>query len=537
MGTRQYIGARYVPKLFEGVGGSTDWAGSSIPYEALTIVTYMNNTYTSKKAVPVGVEITDTSYWAITGAYNAQVEEYRQEVEALKEELSNVVFEDVECEEGEVFTDEKIVSLNGSKVTTNTNSFNGTTLVEGCELSGNGNPTMYIDGKVSVEHCDVQDGEYSISLDVNGDNVDGVVIAHNRVVGKNYPVLTNNASGQDVLIDGNHIVSNNSDGVEINQPEHELHGVRVVDNFIEGSADGTGDCIGVGVAAGKQVVISNNVVKGFKGSGLHIEDDTEDIIVANNIFYDCKNYGAWLGNTSRLTGIKSRYKINNNIFKSDGTGVSGIFFAFDANSNVSNIELRDNIVDGFAKGADFLALGDLGHLDCDGLYIKNCTNGISTSKNLDGTITFENVSGELVHGVGQSRCDVEKIVSITPINPDNLIVAGTGSPLALHGADYLVEDDVVSGETKVTQLLKIGNGTIGSIDIDYTLGNIWHNPCNMVHIDIDTKANTLTATALYSYGAIGATFSIIDGYLCASSGTHGTGKIQYRVKFNGTHLT
>ena len=59
---RQYIGARYVPKFFEGEGGSNTWAGSSVAYEALTVVTYLNNSYTSKKPVPAGVDISNTEY-------------------------------------------------------------------------------------------------------------------------------------------------------------------------------------------------------------------------------------------------------------------------------------------------------------------------------------------------------------------------------------------------------------------------------------------------------------------------------------------
>lgn len=83
---RQYIGARYVPKFFDN-NGSTDWV-SGIAYEPLTIVTYLGNSYTSKKPVPVGVDILDSDYWASTGIWNSQVEQYRQEVETLQTVLT-----------------------------------------------------------------------------------------------------------------------------------------------------------------------------------------------------------------------------------------------------------------------------------------------------------------------------------------------------------------------------------------------------------------------------------------------------------------
>ena len=71
MATRQYIGARYVPQIM----GEWD---KNRGYEALSIVTYLNTSYTSKKTVPVGIEISNSEYWVATGNYNAQVEEYKQ---------------------------------------------------------------------------------------------------------------------------------------------------------------------------------------------------------------------------------------------------------------------------------------------------------------------------------------------------------------------------------------------------------------------------------------------------------------------------
>ena len=68
---RQYVGARYVPKIMG------EW-NKALQYEALSVVTYMGNSFTSKVPVPANVEITNEDYWVNTGNYNAQVEEYRQ---------------------------------------------------------------------------------------------------------------------------------------------------------------------------------------------------------------------------------------------------------------------------------------------------------------------------------------------------------------------------------------------------------------------------------------------------------------------------
>lgn len=78
MAVTQYIGARYVPLFADPL----EWDASKA-YEPLTIVYYQGNSYTSKQAVPVGIEITNTTYWAITGNYNAQIEQYRTEVQNI----------------------------------------------------------------------------------------------------------------------------------------------------------------------------------------------------------------------------------------------------------------------------------------------------------------------------------------------------------------------------------------------------------------------------------------------------------------------
>lgn len=75
MSVTQYIGARYVPFFAEPLA----WDITK-QYEPLTIVYYQGNSYTSKQAVPANIDIANEDFWAITGNYNAQIEQYRQEV-------------------------------------------------------------------------------------------------------------------------------------------------------------------------------------------------------------------------------------------------------------------------------------------------------------------------------------------------------------------------------------------------------------------------------------------------------------------------
>ena len=75
-----YVGHRYVPLIM----GQWD---KSIAYEGLSIVQHEGNSYTSRKHVPIGIDILNEEFWAVTGNYNVQVEQYRQEVIKLLEDM------------------------------------------------------------------------------------------------------------------------------------------------------------------------------------------------------------------------------------------------------------------------------------------------------------------------------------------------------------------------------------------------------------------------------------------------------------------
>ena len=74
----QYIGARYVPIFGRKGETSIEWDNTA-PYEPLTIVLHQGNSYTSRQYVPTGIDINNDDFWANTGNYNAQIEQYRQE--------------------------------------------------------------------------------------------------------------------------------------------------------------------------------------------------------------------------------------------------------------------------------------------------------------------------------------------------------------------------------------------------------------------------------------------------------------------------
>lgn len=83
---RQYVGARYVPKIMG------EW-NKALQYEALSIVTYAGNSFTSKVPVPANIDISNKTYWVNTGNYNAQVEAYRQQTTQLENRLNSEIID------------------------------------------------------------------------------------------------------------------------------------------------------------------------------------------------------------------------------------------------------------------------------------------------------------------------------------------------------------------------------------------------------------------------------------------------------------
>ena len=85
-GVTQYVGARYVPLFAEPL----EWS-SEREYEPLTIVLYQGASYTSRQYVPADTAITNEKFWAVTGNYNAQVEQYRRETKSVSDKYDTVV--------------------------------------------------------------------------------------------------------------------------------------------------------------------------------------------------------------------------------------------------------------------------------------------------------------------------------------------------------------------------------------------------------------------------------------------------------------
>ena len=180
MAVREYVGARYVPLFADPL----QWSNTRT-YEPLTIVANQGNSYTSRQFVPTGIDISNEDFWALTGNYNAQVEQYRQEVAGLK---SNVK---------ELGANLKTTQKDLSALTARVEAVEGLTVTPeqfGAKADGMTNDLTafkalgaYLDGKSGVK-VDMKSGAtYFISfpddaadfIALNVTNVDNVDIAGN----------------------------------------------------------------------------------------------------------------------------------------------------------------------------------------------------------------------------------------------------------------------------------------------------------------------------------------------------------------------
>ena len=84
---REYVGARYVP-MFSNVNGGV-WS-NIYEYEALTIVKNGTDFYTSRKKVPIGIDISNTEFWVLTGDYNGAISGLNDRMEEVEKEVKDI---------------------------------------------------------------------------------------------------------------------------------------------------------------------------------------------------------------------------------------------------------------------------------------------------------------------------------------------------------------------------------------------------------------------------------------------------------------
>ena len=117
MATRQYIGARYVPKFYtNSVDGSAQWE-ANVVYDPLIFVTLTNgHMYISKKQVPatVGTPASNVEYWLDMGSYNGFIQHLQDEIDDINSDIQNLTFD--RSRKFAIITDSYGIKIEGTNV-------------------------------------------------------------------------------------------------------------------------------------------------------------------------------------------------------------------------------------------------------------------------------------------------------------------------------------------------------------------------------------------------------------------------------------
>lgn len=175
-----YKGLRYVPKFAEPI----EWSSAN-SYEAFTIVMHEGNSYTSKMAVPVGIDILNETFWVKTFDFNAQLETVRGAVASLGTSIENM--------------DSRLQYLtnaaprkyaNTSEMIADSNLLAGmVAFTEGFSNSGDGGAATYIIGNGTANGMDVLNAANGLTAN----------LAYDQVVAAQFgAVSTNNDSSSNI---------------------------------------------------------------------------------------------------------------------------------------------------------------------------------------------------------------------------------------------------------------------------------------------------------------------------------------------------
>ena len=475
MAVRQYIGARYVPRFSTINDGVWD---NTYSYEALEIVKYGNDYYTSKIPVPVGVAITNTQYWVKTGDYNGAIANLQEEIELIKDRcvsLNEFSTPQAGVEYAHnnginllILTDDLVLSktlylydnmiLDGQMHRIDcTENFTGFRVFTNYN-SGywNGDNTLYrpyvnsLGVNYNIEIRNIILGTFHRSnKDYNGndtganckprnwfafDSIDGLHI-HNikstDVVTENYAWLT---QAKNVEID--HIAvnanwgSNPSGNIWIytrfdsSTPTVENENYHIHDNILECKVDEAIALRSYNVGTFKNVIIDNCFLHGGNGQGVTLDNAQSaydcNVVIDDCIFYNC---GARMSNN--LTGLKVR----NSKFFSDSNNVSN-----------QGYYLRAMIRSGYTA---FYS----------NWVIENCT--FDSCYNYSGSIYFEKIASLKITGCSFTAVETDKeAIALGPIAnvdiSDNKIAGFTNAISLYYDGTNRLESGIIHGNTIIS---------------------------------------------------------------------------------------
>lgn len=357
------------------------------------------------------------------------------------------------------------IGSNGSQITTPANVMFNASNIEGVTINTPFN-SYYADGTVSnikIKNTNFTAGAYGI-------------------------LLNNNASGTNMDIVGNNIDSQ-ADPIEINTTAGNFNGIKVIGNQLSASGTSTDHSSGfaVGIAAGKDIVVSSNIIKHSRMEAFHVEDAQERIIFIGNIARECMTDGAWFIN--KTYGVLSPPIIfTGNQLKSGQptrTG-SGVWNIYDSRGFISGSIITDNIFEGFHTGLWIDGYG--GHVNINGNTLINCDIAVTLGVNMTASGTVFAINCDTLASL-QDGSVCGKIISQTA---PTIIASATGTNGGhLQGFSFpLPNFSLIAGANSIT-LFKLPNILKGKLNI---LGAKVHYTA-----DVLWDGTTLTVTNEFSF--------------------------------------
>lgn len=376
-----YTGMRYVPVFAD----PAEWSSAN-SYEPLEIVIHEGNSYTSKTFVPVGVDISNPQYWALTGNYNAQVEQYRQEVQQFDGRITKLESDNSkECHYLQSTTAQLI----------------------NAELAENVDKVVRFSNNFVYELTDVINVPAGSRIDLNGATVKRTGNVHNVV----------NVTGNDVVMVNGTIDGNKAEGnLVAENPSDRFDGIRIAnvsDVMLENIT--IKNCVNAEIQAegthGAVCVVSSKNIY-LRWCDFDGNDRTGLLYLSSENIEVCGGHG--LNNNGSAISGSSSTNVRVSDFMAIGNGYTGISMNGDY-LTVINCVSNGNSYSGldFGHTADtpnkFICIG----CTCKGNTLDGITTQYSERGIIDGCIIEANTRSQINNYVG--RKDDILIVSNTQV--------------------------------------------------------------------------------------------------------------------------
>lgn len=377
-----YVGMRYVP-IFDG-----EWDRTKT-YEPLVIVSNQGNSYTSRTFVPTGVDITNETYWALTGNYNAQVEYYRRETARVAEELKTraKIYDNVAA-----MVADSLLTLGESCFTLGYYNIND-----------NGSAIYELVNTPSAYTIELDNGLYampiicdSVTPEMFGAYGDGIhddteaiqtaINASTSVVfngGKIYKVSADSTTGIALTVLSNRKIDLNNATIKLignSLGGYAMMNLNNVSNVIIENGNITGD---------RDEHTGNT---GEWGHGISV-DYASNVTLSNLYVSKCFGDGVYVGNTSLEAGHNENVTVNNVVCDSnrrngmsvtDGTGIiisKSKFLNTNGTSPQAGLDIEPNnanaLIDIIVENVECLDNGGDGFGISDHVGIENCRFSIN----------------------------------------------------------------------------------------------------------------------------------------------------------------